>query len=169
MTKDIRCYHFFYPMADIRQQLYDRIKASTKESVILAEMKRLGFWKKEEGIPSLPEQLILKEADLTKELNTLLEQQRKYKNKEEALKEIRKTRLEQSRLKREENKKLRKQRREEKAASWKANQEKDIIYLGEDVSKGLNSKEGNAEKLTANKLPVVRLVEDLAKAMNISV
>ena len=92
-------------MADIRQQLYERIKASSRESVILEEMKRLGFWKKDSGSPTLPEQLILQEADLRKELNALLEQQRKYQNKEQALKEMRRARLEQSRLKREENKK----------------------------------------------------------------
>ena len=119
-----------------RQQLYDRIKASTRDSVILEEMKRLGFWKKDDGIPSLPEILITKESILTQELHVLLDQQRKYKNKEEALKEIRKARLEQSRVKREENKKLRKQKREAKAAQWKERKEKDIIYLVEELSNG---------------------------------
>lgn len=156
-------------MADIRQQLYDRIKASTKDSVILEEMKRLGFWKRDAGIPSLSEQLILKEADLTKELSTLLEQQRRYQNKEQALKEMRKARLEQSRAKREENKKLRKQKREEKAARWKASKETDIGYLGDNVSQGLNNKETDAGKLAQRQLPLVATVEDLAKALNVSV
>lgn len=151
-----------------RQQLYDRIKASTKDAVILEEMKQLGFWKKEEGMPSLPEQLIAKEADLTRELQDLLEQQRKYKNKEEALREIRKARLENSRKKQQENKALRKQRREEKAALWKHKQEKDIVYLGEKVSKGLNNKEGNIEKLNQKALPVVSTAEELATAMGIN-
>jgi retron-type reverse transcriptase len=156
-------------MADIRQQLYDRIKASTKDSVILEEMKRLGFWKRDAGIPSLSEQLILKEADLTKELSTLLEQQRRYENKEQALKEMRKARLEQSRAKREENKKIRKQKREEKAARWKASKETDIIYLGDHVSQGLNNKETDAGKLAQHQLPLLNTVEDLAKGMNVSV
>jgi RNA-directed DNA polymerase len=156
-------------MADIRQQLYERIKASTKESVILEEMKRLGFWKKDSGMPSLPEQLILKEADLTRELNGLLEQQRRYANKEQALKDMRKARLEKSRLKREENKKLRKQKKEEKAARWKASKEKDIIFLGEGVSKGLNNKESDATKTASLQLPFITTVEELAKAMNTSV
>lgn len=156
-------------MADIRQQLYDRIKASTKESVILEEMQRLGFWKKSSAAPSLPEQLIHKEADLTKELNVLLEQQRKYQNKEQALKEMRKARLEKSRLQREENKKLRKQKKEEKAARWKAQNEKDILYLGENVSKGLNNKENSSDKLSSYQLPLLASVEELAKAMNLSV
>lgn len=156
-------------MADIRQQLYDRIKASSRESVILEEMKRLGFWKEDSGTPTLPEQLILQEAELRKELNALLEQQRKYQNKEQALKEMRKARLEQSRLKREENKKIRKAKKEEKAARWKAVKEKEIIYLGDDVSKGLNNKESDVDKLNKNQLPVIASVEDLAKAMNVTV
>ncbi|HEY9008042.1 MAG TPA: reverse transcriptase domain-containing protein [Ohtaekwangia sp.] len=152
-----------------RQQLYDRIKASTKEAVILEEMKRLGFWKKENGIPSMPEILIAQEAALVKELNQLLEQQRKFKNKEEALKEIRKARLEKSKQKREENKKLRKQKREEKAARWKERKEKDILYLGEDVSKGLNHKESDPAKLATYQLPVFHAAEALAQAMGITV
>ena len=155
-------------MADIRQQLYERIKASTKESVILEEMKRLGFWKKDAGVPSMPEQLILKEADLTKELNTLLEQQRRYQNKEQALKEMRKARLEKSRQKREANKERRKKEKEEKAAKWKAVKEKDITYLGEDVSKGLNNKETDPDKLAKNQLPVIDSVESLANTMSTS-
>ncbi|MBL0740802.1 reverse transcriptase family protein [Chryseolinea lacunae] len=156
-------------MADIRQQLYDRIKASTKESVILEEMKRLGFWKKEEGIPSLSEQLIVKEADLTKELKELLEQQRKYENREAALKEMRKARMAQSRAKREENKQLRKQKREAKAARWKDSKEKDILYLGEDVSKGLNNKESDLTKLATYGLPVIHHAEALAQAMQTTI
>jgi RNA-directed DNA polymerase len=173
MTKDIPVTTFFNFMADnnqlTRQQLYDRIKTSTRDAVILEEMKRLGFWKKEEGVPTLPEQLITKEAELTKELHNLLDKQRKYKNKEEALKEIRKSRLEASRKKQEENKKLRKEKGEQKAAAWKAAKEKDILYLGEDVSKGLSNKETDAEKLAKYSLPVITSAEELSKAMNISV
>jgi retron-type reverse transcriptase len=152
-----------------RQELYDRIKASTKDAVILEEMKQLGFWKKDDDMPSLPEQLINKEAELTQELNDLLQQQRRYKNKEEALKEVRKARLEESRRKQVENKALRKQKREEKAALWKAKKEKDIIYLGEDVSKGLNNKEGNLSLLDQKGLPNVSTAEKLAESMGIKV
>jgi hypothetical protein len=117
----------------------------------------------------LPEQLITQEAALTKELSSLLEQQRKYQNKEQALKDMRKARLEKSRLKREENKTLRKQKKEEKAERWKASKEKDIIFLGDDVSKGLNNKESDAAKISAIQLPVIMTVEELSRAMNTSV
>ena len=151
-----------------RQQLYDRIKASTREAVILEEMKRLGFWK-EDKLPSLPEILITKESELVQELHKLLEQQRKFRDKEQALKEIRKARLEKSKQKREENKKLRKQKREEKAARWKERKEKDILYLGEDVSKGLNNKEGDPAKLATYQLPAFHAADELARAMGITV
>lgn len=156
-------------MSNIRQQLYDRIKATSRDSVILEEMKKLGFWEKNADIPSLPEQLILKEASLTKELSSLLEQQQKYKNKEVALKEIRKARLEKSRRKQEENKQLRKQKKQDKAARWKEKKERDIIYLGEHVSQGLNTKESSTEKLTNLQLPILTSVEALATAMNTTV
>jgi RNA-directed DNA polymerase len=152
-------------MSNIRQQLYDRIKASTRDSVILEEMKKLGFWGKNSDVPSLPEQLILKESDLTKELNALLQQQQKFQNKEAALKAIRIERLAKSRAKREENKQLRKKKKEEKAARWKERKEKDILYLGEQVSKGLNNKETNVSKLSTLQLPQLNTIEDLAKAM----
>ncbi len=72
-----------------RQQIYDRIKASSKDSYILEEMKRLGFWQ-ETSTPSLPEQLIQKEVVLQQELQELLAKDRKYGNQEAMLREMRK-------------------------------------------------------------------------------
>ena len=43
---------------NIRQELYDRIRESSKDEVILEEMIRLGFWQRSEGQPSPPEDLI---------------------------------------------------------------------------------------------------------------
>jgi len=78
---------------DTRQQLYDRIKSSTKDAVILEEMIRLGFWKQGDGANGLPEQVILQEAELVKQINELTAKQRLYQNREAALKEMRKARL----------------------------------------------------------------------------
>ncbi len=63
-------------MADknIRQELYDRIRESSKDDVVLEEMKRMGFWSKNESGPTVPELLIKKEAELRKELNKLYEE-----------------------------------------------------------------------------------------------
>ena len=53
-------------MASLRQQLYDRIKASSREEVLLEEMIRLGFWK--EGQNPALDRLLQEEKDLSKEL-----------------------------------------------------------------------------------------------------
>lgn len=152
-----------------RQQLYERIKASGRNAVILEEMQRLGFWKSEDGASAIPEMLIHKEADLIKELNKLLQQQRIYQNREEALKKVRQARLEQSRKKREENKILRKQKKEARAARWKELKEKNIIYLGEKVSKGLNNQISDSNKLSKYQLPVLQTAEELSEAMKLSI
>uniref|UniRef100_A0AAU6WR94 Uncharacterized protein n=1 Tax=Chryseobacterium endophyticum TaxID=1854762 RepID=A0AAU6WR94_9FLAO len=96
-----------------RQQIYDRIKASSKDNYILEEMKRLGFWE-ETSTPSLPEQLIQKEAILQKELQELIAKNRKYEDQEEMLREMRKKRMQEAKAKREITK-----RENEKNASIK--------------------------------------------------
>lgn len=157
-------------MADIRltrQQIYDRIRESSKEEFILEEMKRLGFWGKKDGEPSVPELLIRQEAELQKELNKLWEEKRKYQNREAVLKEMRMKRMAEAKLKREENKKKREQLRFEKAAAWKNKKASEIIYLGEGVSAGLNHTENNTEALQKNNLPVFANETALAAAIGI--
>jgi retron-type reverse transcriptase len=156
-------------MSNLRQELYDRIKASTKDAVILEEMIRLGFWKKDDNAPSIPEQLIVKEAHLVKELRELLEKQRKFQNKEQALKDMRKARMQASKEKQKATKEARKKEKEEKAQKWAAYKNTQIRYLGEDVSQGLNEESQDVTQLTAQGLPAFDSAEALAKAMELSV
>ena len=151
-----------------RQQLYDRIRESSKDQVILEEMKRMGFWGKNEKEPSLPEQLIKQESALKKELHALNEQKRKYHNKEELLKEMRIKRMAESKKKREENKKKREQQRFERAEAWRKRRAGEILYLGEMVSTGLNDAVNNLDSLVRHGLPVFTNETDLANAMGIS-
>ncbi|THU36985.1 RNA-directed DNA polymerase [Niastella caeni] len=157
-------------MADnrnIRQELYDRIRESSKDDVVLEEMKRMGFWAKNENGPTVPELLIKKEAELNKELNKLYDEKRKYQNREAVLKEMRLKRMAESRLKREENKKKKEQRRFEKAEAWKKQKETEIIYLGEGVSVGLNNIDNNIAALQKHNLPVFNNENELALAIGI--
>lgn len=156
-------------MADknIRQELYDRIRESSKDEVVLEEMKRMGFWSKNEGGPTVPELLIKKEGELNKELNKLYEEKRRYQNREAVLKEMRQKRMAEARLKREENKKRKEQERFNKAEAWKKQKEKEIIYLGEGVSVGLNNIDNNPAALQKHNLPVFNNENDLAGAMGI--
>ncbi len=152
-----------------RQQIYERIRQSSKDEYILEEMIRLGFWSSEKEQPSLPEQLIRKEGELTRELNELLKKQRKFENREKMLREMRKKRFEESRKKQAETKERRKRERAEKVRQWKEQKAKEILYLGEGVSGGLNQKESSDERLKKNNLPLFASVKALTQAMNISV
>ncbi len=152
-----------------RQELYDQIRKSSRSEFILEEMIRLGFWSSEEGKPSLPEQLIREEGTLNKEFSALLKQQRKFQNKERLLNDIRKKRMAEAKAKREETKKKRAANQLAKAKAWKESKAKDILFLGEDFSKGLNNKTSNRAALEKNKLPYFENVEDLSKAMKVSV
>lgn len=152
-----------------RQQLYDRIKASTKESVVLEEMQKYGFWEKNKDQPTVAEELIRREAELTQALNELVEKQRLYNDKEAALREMRKARMAAAKVKREETKQQRKKDAEEKTKWWNEKKQKEIIYLGEEVSAGLNNRENDAEKLSKHNLPHFPNEEALAAAMKISI
>lgn len=152
-----------------RQELYDRIRQTSKEEFILEEMKRLGFWPSINEIPSVPEQLIRREGELTRELNVLSTENRRLEDQAAMLRALRKQRMEESRKKRAENKLKREQQRLERAAAWKKKQESDIVYLGEKVSGGLNFTEPDRDKLTALQLPVFTDAASLAKAMGIPV
>jgi retron-type reverse transcriptase len=161
---------FFHFMADIkltRQQIYDRIRETSKDDYVLVEMKRLGFWGKKEGEPGVPELLIKKEVVLQQELNKLLEEKKRFQNKEAALKEMRMKRMMEAKGKREVTKKKREQQRYEKAQAWQNKKATEIIYLGEDVSVGLNHTENNNEALLKHQLPVFENENVLATAMGI--
>jgi len=151
-----------------RQQIYDRIKATSKDSYILEEMKRLGFWDSS-GIPTLSETLIKREVEAQKELNNLLNQDRKFRNQEAMLIEMRKERMKKAKENRELTKQRNKQKRLDKAARWKNLQIQQIIYLGKDVSAGLNNTETNSGLLQEYGLPVFDSITNLAQSMESSV
>ncbi|WP_051349290.1 reverse transcriptase family protein [Chryseobacterium gregarium] len=150
-----------------RQQIYDRIKASSKDSYILDEMKRLGFWQ-ETSTPSVPEQLIQREAILQQELQELLAKDRKYGNQEAMLREMRKKRMNDAKAKREVTRQKSEQKRQDKADYWKNLQQQQIIYLGENVSKGLHKGDSDAEKLLQFSLPVFENVSDFSQKSGFS-
>lgn len=152
-----------------RQQIYDKIKESSRDEYILSEMKRLGFWNTDEEKPSLPEAIIAQEAELLKKYRELVAKQRNVKDKESFLKTIRAQKIKESRQRQAENKEKRKQERIEKAQKWQEFKKKEILYLGKDVSGGLNNKEQNSQRLSSTTLPAFKTVEELAQAIGISV
>ena len=124
-----------------RQEIYNKIKESSKEEFILQEMRKMGFWSEDKETPSVTAELIEKEALLTKELRELWATQKKFENKEKLLKEIHQKRMAASKAKQKENKERKKKEREAKALAWKEKKAKEISYLGEEVSHGLKNTE----------------------------
>ena len=88
-----------------RQELYDKIRETSKDEYILAEMKRLGFWKSDESKPEVPEEIFQRRGELQRQLRDLLDKQRLYSDPEEALKALRKERMQAALEKRAETRK----------------------------------------------------------------
>ncbi|MBX7224693.1 MAG: retron St85 family RNA-directed DNA polymerase [Chitinophagales bacterium] len=147
-----------------RQEIYDRIRNSSKDYYILEEMKRLGFWK-ESSVPTVAESLIQREALLNKELQELIAKDKKYQNQELMLREMRKKRMKEAKEKREETKQKNERARIERSEKWKKIHAAQIIYLGDDYSAGLNN---SAPINSINALlPTFSDVQDLAAKMGI--
>ena len=152
-----------------RQEIYDKIRESSKDEFIISEMKRLGFWKEDADKPSLPAQFIKEEGELTKELRELYAKQRKLENKEAFLKDLRKKRMEESRKKQQANKERKKREQFEKAERWSQFKTVDISYLGAEYSNLLNQREYKTDNLNKYQLPIFGSIADLAHNMNITV
>ena len=162
-----------------RQELYDKIRETSKDEYILTEMKRLGFWKSDDGKPEIPETIIKRRGELERQLNELLKQQRLYVDPEEALKALRKERMKAALQKRVETRKKNADERHERALSWHEKQQHTITWLGEAVSLGLtaapsqgvNAQNVDAENVLAMKhegLPSFENHKALAESIGIT-
>ena len=152
-----------------RQEIYDKIRQSSKQEYILSEMKRLGFWGEDHVDFEQVNTFFKKESELSKELNQLI---RKEKSLEDTEAFIAAKHRERKRISKE-NQKLTKEKREllrlEKAKKWQRLKQEDIIYLGEGYSHQLNDKTTAADRLKSQGLPVLETANDVAKAMEITI
>ena len=156
-------------MADYkaRQELYDRIRASNKDSVIIEEMVRLGFWPESTGLPDDPADEIRRIGELSRLLGQLSQQSGALHNLERAKAELRKRRMAESRERRKETKARRIREVEQKAKIWAQAKQTDVVYVGEDgVSTSLNEKGG---KPILADLPPIEDALGLAGELGISV
>ena len=130
-------------------------------------MIRLGFWKPKDLASTVTEKFLKEESELHKELRSLIREQPKYADKETILEQIRKERMEASKKRRKELKEQKEANRLARAARWEQLQQDEILYLGEEVSGGLNNKSQNADLLTTCNLPNFENVSQLALAMGL--
>ena len=152
-----------------RQELYDRIRQTSRAEVILEEMTRLGFWPREKDSPDDPAEEIRQRGELQRRLRELRSKNSRLYNIEALQREARKRRMAESKRKRAERKERLLRERAERAEAWKAKKAQDIIYLGDGVSAGLSNREGNRERLQASGLPALFTAADVAGAMGITV
>ena len=151
-----------------RQDLYARIRQSSKAEFILDEMIRLGFWQAEGEIPNDPADEIRRRGEIQRELDTLTAENRRLHNEEALKKAALQQRMAESRRKQQETKERRERERQERAAAWQTRQAQDITYLGEGVSVGLHLTTANLDRLQQHRLPILQTAADLAIAMNVS-
>jgi retron-type reverse transcriptase len=152
-----------------RQELYDRIRAGSKDEVVLEEMVRLGFWPARTGRPGDPADVIHRRNELQGQIRALTTEQSRLANLEAMKRELLKRRLEESRRKRQETKERRERERQQRAEAWKERKAKEVLFLGRGVSGGLSARTGDEAKLTRQGLPVLATPEALAQALGLSV
>jgi RNA-directed DNA polymerase len=151
-----------------RQQIYERIRSSSRDEFVLEEMQKLGFWKSTEA-NQVPENLIKKSGELQKELSELLKQDKKYSDQAAMLKEMRKVRMKAAKEKRAVTKENNKLKADKKAADWQLKQSEDIVYLGKKYSGGLNNTTSNKETLTKYGLPYFETLADFSNFIEIPI
>ncbi len=152
-----------------RQELYDRIRDSSRDEVILEEMIRLGFWPSTDGRPNDPATEIRRIGDIQRELQELRSQNTQLHNEAALKQQMLKERMAETRRKRAENKAKREQERLDRATAWATQKQTEIVFLGEGVSGGLNHQASNLERLQQNNLPILHNAVDLAAALDITV
>ncbi len=152
-----------------RQELYDRIRETSKEEFILEEMIRFGFWPAQGEIPEDPADEIRRIGEIRRELDELRRENSQLHNEQALRKEMLKQRLIQSRQKQQETKERREKERQERAENWHQRKQQEICYLGDEVSGGINNTNYNEERLQSYQLPLCNTAAQIAAAMEISV
>ena len=159
-----------------RAEIYERIKESSKQEVILEEMQRLGFWPKEQSEPEVAADLIKREGELHRELAELRKELAGREDPVKALVLMRKQRMKAALEKREQTKREHAQQRYDKALAWQAKRASHVGYLGPGVSAALNADESvdkssstEVERLAKHGLPVIDSAAELAERMGVTV
>lgn len=154
-----------------RAELLARIAASSKDDVVLAEMRRLGYWPGEAGQPVIEAALLEREAELQQALSALQEELRVKGDPQAALQAMRRERMAQAREQREARAQARERERYERALRWHERRKTEAGYLGQGVSGGLGAErdpEAVKARLQAAGLPALTTPLELAQAMGLS-
>ncbi|WP_019498916.1 reverse transcriptase family protein [Pseudanabaena sp. PCC 6802] len=152
-----------------RQELWDRIRQTSRDEVILEEMIRLGFWPAQGQIPQDPADEIRRRGEIDRELKELRKEDRQLQDEKVLKKRLLEQRLAESRRKQQENKERRERERQAKSEAWQARKTQEILFLGDGVSQGLHHQQGDEQRLRSLDLPICHTPAELAAAMEISI
>ncbi|MCG8807645.1 RNA-directed DNA polymerase [Tenacibaculum finnmarkense] len=152
-----------------KQEIYDKIKESSKHEFILSEMKRLGFWGDDKVNFEKVNAFLKEENALSGDLSKLVKKERLIKDTDAFIANKHKERKKLSKEKQKETKLKREQIRKEKAEKWQQTKKEDITYLGAGYSHQLNDTQIDEVRLKEAGLPIYHSVKDLAQAMKITV
>lgn len=152
-----------------RKELYERISRGGKDEVILDEMVRLGFWKGPPPPLHDPPDEARRKQELRTRLDALRTRAAGLRNLAALEKQLKQTRMAESRRRRDETK----QRvLGERAASRERTQQaktRELTFLGPRVSAGLgpapNRRVSDTATLTVAKLPIIHTAAELAGAI----
>ncbi|RTZ65108.1 MAG: RNA-directed DNA polymerase [Aquificaceae bacterium] len=151
-----------------RQELYDKIKETSKDEYILSEMKRLGYWK-EGDKPSVAATLIKRKTELQTEIYKL---SREIKDPKAALQAIHKQRMAEARQRRVDTKVAYELRRYQRATDWYQRKLSTIDYLGSACvltqEKKQKIKVLDTAKLARYQLPNISTAKELAEQMGVT-
>jgi RNA-directed DNA polymerase len=154
---------------DKRATIRAQVQATSKDEVVLDEMIRRGFWQENTGAPSLPAELIRRQTEIRRELESLAKDAHAYRDPEQALKLVQKERMKAARERRVDTKLRRAKLRHDRATAWHQRQSKEITHLGEGVSAALSGVDGRPERLARFKLPLLADGAAMAAAMGIKI
>jgi RNA-directed DNA polymerase len=149
--------------------IWERIRRASREEVILEEMIRYGFWPAKGTIPQDPGDDIRRRTEIQKELAELRARTRKLYDEAALIKEMRKRRFAESRLRQQETKERHERIRIERAEAWRERKSREIGYLGAGVSKGLRNESCDDARLSKLALPRLGTAAEIASAMGIEV
>ncbi len=152
-----------------RQELYDRIRTTSKDAVVLDEMIRHGFWPDRGTVPEDPAEEIHRRGELQKRLSELRAQLVLNRDESKLRAELRRKRMEESKRKQAETKARHAEERKQRAAAWAEKKAKGIVWLGAGVSGGLSEETPNPEALAKHGLPLLATAEDVAKATGFTI
>lgn len=148
-----------------RQELYDRIRKSSKDEVILEEMIRLGFWPRDEPLAGASPEENRRWTELRQRMAALQTELSRLGDVESMKRAARRKRMDEALARREETRRRREEKRRARAAAWAARKDREVLYVGEGYSGTLGRTDGRVRE----GLPNLQDGAALARALGMSV